>query len=130
VNSLNILIVDDSAVLRRSLRNSLQQQPEWIICGEAENGRQGIDKALQLHPNVIVIDLIMPVMNGIEAARVLKRLLPSTPLVMFTTFTDAFLCKEALAAGVDALIPKSDGAEPLIQSIKALASSVPPASAA
>ena len=130
VNSLNILIVDDSAVLRRSLRNSLQQQPEWIICGEAENGRQGIDKALQLHPNVIVIDLIMPVMNGIEAARVLKRLLPSTPLVMFTTFTDAFLCKEALAAGVDALIPKSEGAEPLIQSIKALASSVPPASAA
>jgi len=72
----------------------------------------------------------MPVMNGIEAARVLKRLLPSIPLVMFTTFTDAFLSKEALAAGVDALIPKSEGAEPLIQSIKALASIMPPASAA
>jgi len=130
VNSLNILIVDDSAVLRHSLRTTLQQQPEWIVCGEAENGREGIDKALQLHPHVIVIDLIMPVMNGIEATRVLKRLLPATPLVMFTTFTDAFLSEEALAAGVDALIPKSDGAELLIQNIKALASNVPPASAA
>ena len=130
MNSVNILIIDDSAVLRRSLRSALQQQPEWIVCGEAENGREGIDKALQLQPNVIVIDLIMPVMNGIEATRVLKRLLPATPLVMFTTFTDAFLSKESLAAGVDALIPKSDGAEPLIQNIKALASNMPPASAA
>jgi DNA-binding NarL/FixJ family response regulator len=77
----------------------------------------------------VVIDL-MPVMNGIEATRVLKRLLPATPLVMFTTFADAFLSKEALAAGVDALVPKSEGANTLIQSIKALASNVPPATAA
>jgi len=130
VNSLNILIVDDNAVIRRTLRTVLQQEPEWIVCGEAENGREGIEKALQLQPNVVVIDLIMPVMNGIEATRVLKRLLPATPLVMFTTFADDFLSKEAVAAGVDALVPKSEGAKTLIQSIKALASNASPASAA
>jgi DNA-binding NarL/FixJ family response regulator len=127
---MNILIVDDNPVLRRSLRTVLQQQPEWKVCGEAENGRDGIDKALQLQPDVVVIDLIMPVMNGIEATRTLKRLLPATPLVMFTTFADPFLSKEALTAGVDALVPKSEGATTLIQSIKALASDLPPASAA
>ena len=127
---VNILIVDDNPVIRRSLRTVLQQQPEWTVCGEAENGREGIDKAVQLQPDLVVIDLIMPVMNGIEATRALKRLLPATPLVMFTTFADPFLSKEALTAGVDALVPKAEGATTLIQSIRALASNVPPASAA
>ena len=126
---MNILIVDDNPFIRRSLRTVLQQQPEWKVCGEAENGREGIDKALHLHPDLVVIDLIMPVMNGIEATRALKRLLPTTPLVMFTTFADPFLAKEAVTAGVDALVAKSEGATTLIQSIKALAN-VPPASAA
>jgi len=72
----------------------------------------------------------MPVMNGIEATRALKRLLPAMPLVMFTTFADPFLSKEAVSAGVDALVPKSEGATTLIQSIKGLAGQCPPASAA
>jgi CheY-like chemotaxis protein len=94
------------------------------------NGRDGIDKALLLHPDLVVMDLIMPVMNGIEASRALKRLMPVTPLVMFTTFADPFLTKEAVAAGVDAVVPKSEGATALIRSIQTLIELPPPASAA
>jgi two-component system, chemotaxis family, chemotaxis protein CheY len=127
-----ILIVDDSPVIRRTLRTLFERQTEWAVCGEARNGRDGIDKALQLRPDLVVIDLIMPVMNGIEATRALKRLMPATPLVMFTTFADTFLAKEALTAGVDVLVPKSEGATTLIRHIQTLLVTElpPPASAA
>jgi two-component system chemotaxis response regulator CheY len=127
-----ILIVDDSPVIRRALRTLFERQGEWVVCGEAPNGRDGIDQALKLQPDLVVIDLIMPVMNGIEATRSLKRLMPAIPLVMFTTFADSFLAKEALTAGVDALVPKSEGTTTLIHSIKKLMVSElpPPASAA
>ena len=127
-----ILIVDDSPIIRRSSRIVLEQQPEWGVCGEAENGREGIDKALELNPDLVVIDLVMPVMNGIEASRALKKLVPATPLVMFTTFTDPYLTKDALAAGVDAVVPKSEGATTLVRSIQTLLVTrfPPPATAA
>lgn len=126
----SILIVDDSPIVRRTLRTLLEQQPDWGVCGEAGNGRDGIDKALQLHPDLVVMDLIMPVMNGIEASRALKKLMPTTPLVIFTTFADSYLTKEALTAGVDAVVPKSDGATTLIRNIQTLLVVPPPASAA
>ena len=124
----SILIVDDSPLIRRTLRTLLAQQADWSVCGEAENGRDGIDKALQLKPDLIVIDLVMPVLNGIEASRVLKRLMPTTPLVMFTTFTDPYVKEEALAAGVKAVIPKSEGTTSLIGSIQQLLGSKGPVS--
>jgi DNA-binding NarL/FixJ family response regulator len=128
---VKILIVDDSPLLRRSLRTLLEQESEWVVCGEAGNGRDGIDQALRLHPDLVVIDLIMPVMNGIEASRALKKLMPATPLVMFTTFADQFLTKEALTAGVDAVVPKSEGAMTLIRSIQtAVVAKLPPPAAA
>ena len=65
----HILIVDDSALIRRSLRTLLEDCPDWVVCGEAENGSDGIDKAQQLRPDLIVMDLVMPVLNGIEATR-------------------------------------------------------------
>lgn len=117
---MKILIVDDSPLLRRSLRTFFEQELKWSVCGEAVNGRDGIDKASQLRPDLIVMDLVMPSLNGIEATRMIKRLLPSIPIVMFTTFTDSFLTKEALSAGVDAVVAKIEGATTLIHSIKRL----------
>jgi DNA-binding NarL/FixJ family response regulator len=114
-----ILIVDDSHLIRRSVRSLLEQQPDWAVCGEAENGSDGIDKARNLHPDLIVMDLVMPVLNGIEATRLLKRLLPTTPIVMFTTFADPHIKGTALNAGVHAVIDKSESAT-LIGSIQQL----------
>jgi DNA-binding NarL/FixJ family response regulator len=81
-----ILIVDDSPVLRKTLRQTLEQGGAWEVCGEAADGREAIKQAQRLKPDLVVLDLSMPVMNGLEAAHELKRLLPSLPLVMFTTF--------------------------------------------
>jgi len=125
-----ILIIDDSPLVRRSLRSVLErQQPEWTVCGEAENGADGIDKAQKLHPDLIVIDLVMPVMNGIDASRALRRLMPEVPIVMYTTFADPYIRNAALAAGVHDLIDKSESSTTLIGRIKhLLVAELPPPS--
>jgi DNA-binding NarL/FixJ family response regulator len=114
-----ILIVDDSAVIREVLRELLELQNGWEVCGEAANGREGIEKAQLLRPDVIVLDLSMPVMNGIEAARELTRLLPSVPLVMWTDFETASLTQKARSAGVRTVVSKSES-EVLVSSIQAM----------
>jgi DNA-binding NarL/FixJ family response regulator len=104
----SILIVDDSAVVRRSLRYSFEQHSDWMVCGEAADGREGIEKARQLQPDVIILDLSMPVMDGLTAARELRRSQPDVPLLMFTTFKNPSLEKEAIASGCAAVISKSE----------------------
>ena len=115
-----ILIVDDSPVIRKTLHQTLERQDDWEICGEAANGREGIEKALRLKPDVIVLDLAMPVMNGLDAARELTRRLPSLPLLMFTNFETARLKQEAISAGVSALVSKTESVEVLISGLRAL----------
>jgi len=114
-----VLIVDDNKLIRRSLR-SLLQDNGWMVCGEAENGRDGITQAQQLHPDLIILDLAMPVMNGLEACRELKRLMPAIPILMFTMFVESELGKKAKAAGVDSVIAKADSPAVLIRSIQGL----------
>jgi two-component system, NarL family, response regulator YdfI len=104
----SILIVDDSPVVRHSLRTSLEQFPDWIVCGEAEDGREAIEKSGQLHPDLIILDLSMPNMDGLAAARELNRTQPDVPLLLFTTFKNPSLEKEAVAAGCADVISKSD----------------------
>jgi two-component system, NarL family, nitrate/nitrite response regulator NarL len=79
--------MDDSALIGRIIRERLEQQNCWEVSGKAANGREAIEKAQELRPDLIVLDLAMPVMNGLEAARPLKRLLPRVPVLMFTNFT-------------------------------------------
>jgi len=115
-----ILIVDDSAVIRETLRQILERQGGWAVCAEAADGREGIEKAQQLKPDVIVLDLAMPVMNGLEAARELTRVLPCVPLLMVTSYETAHLRQEALSAGVRTVMSKSDSIEALVNSIQVL----------
>jgi len=84
-----ILIVDDNAYIRRALCEQFKRESGFEVCGEAENGKEAIAKALELHPDLIVLDLSMPVMNGLDAARKLKRLMPAVPLIMYSTFADS-----------------------------------------
>lgn len=101
------------------IRETLETQEGWEVGGEAANGREAIEKAQQGRPDLIVLDLSMPVMNGLEAARELKRLLPSVPLVMFTNFNSPQLANEALSAGVSVVVSK-DKIAGLVHSIQAL----------
>ena len=107
--SYSILIIDDSAVIRRALCRLLAAKPGWKICGEAINGEDGIQKAQQLTPDAIVLDMSMPQLDGLETAGILKRLMPAVPLIMFTNFAkDQFLKREVLWAGIGQVVPKSD----------------------
>jgi DNA-binding NarL/FixJ family response regulator len=102
-----VLIVDDHVAMRRAVTRVLQSQPNIEICGEAENGRVAIEQAKRLKPDLIVLDLSMPVMNGLEAARVLRAMMPDTPILMYTSFASSNLAEEALAAGVSRVSTKS-----------------------
>jgi DNA-binding NarL/FixJ family response regulator len=115
-----MLIVDDNAFIRKALGQLFMAEADFHVCGEAENGRQAIEKAQELHPDLIVIDLSMPVMNGIDAARVLKRLMPSVPLIMFSEYSDVLSEKEARSAGISALVSKSAHVSVLVSAARSL----------
>jgi DNA-binding NarL/FixJ family response regulator len=114
-----ILIVDDNPVIRRALRQLLEQVDSLEVCGEAANGREAIAKARRLKPNLVVLDFRMPGMNGLDAARGIKHLLPALPVVMFTAFPSTTLVREALSAGVNFVVSKSEPGD-LVGRIQAL----------
>ena len=115
-----ILIVDDSAYLRVALRTALEAKLE-VICAEATDGRDAVNRALELNPDVIVLDRSMPVMNGLEAAPYLKRLLPAVPIVMFTTFKGKGLLALARKAGISIVVGKESPDE-LVAAVRTLIS--------
>lgn len=102
------------------MRSLLEQQPNWKVCGEAENGREGILKAQEIKPDIILIDLSMPVMNGLEAARELKRMMPRVPLVMWTLAPISMIERDARNAGISLVCSKLDAGPPLIEGIQKL----------
>jgi DNA-binding NarL/FixJ family response regulator len=102
-----VLIVDDHIEIRRAVTRVLESQPNIVVCGEAENGRVAISEARRLQPDLIVLDLSMPVMNGLEAARILRAMLPTVPILMYTSFATSNLAEEALRAGVSRVSTKS-----------------------
>src|SRR5207247_10665803 len=97
-----VLVVDDNALIRQALCEMFKREADFEVCGEAENGREAIEKALHLHPDLIVMDLSMPVMNGIDAAGVLKGLMPMVPLMIFSKYSDVFLERDARSAELSA----------------------------
>ena len=117
-----ILVVDDNAAIRQALCHLFTSEAGFDVCGEAENGQDAIEKAQALHPDLIVMDLSMPVMNGIDAARALKTLMPTVPVVMFSEHSDVFSYEEARSAGISALVLKSEHVSVLIGKARALLS--------
>jgi CheY-like chemotaxis protein len=115
----HILIVDDNPTMRHLLRTTFEEISGWEV-GEAENGREAIEKAGELRPDLIVLDLSMPIMNGLRAAPVLRRMLPTVPIILFTLYGSKFLEREALFAGVTAVISKDDTANTLVNQARDL----------
>jgi two-component system, chemotaxis family, chemotaxis protein CheY len=115
----NILVVDDNASIRFLIR-SLLENTGYAVCGEAEDGADAIEKAKQLKPDLICLDLSMPRMNGAEAASVLKRLMPAVPIILFTMHEDSLGQSLARAVGVDKVLGKPDGMSRLTESIAEL----------
>jgi len=115
-----VLIVDDNTFVRSSLRFLFESYPEFEVSGEAENGQDAIDKAERLKPDLIILDLAMPVMNGLEAAPELRKMLPDARLILFTVHDGPQVQHLAQAAGIHAVVSKSQAASTLIKQAQAL----------
>lgn len=104
--SHTILIADDSIFIRKALCTLFEREEDFEVCGEAENGKEAIARAKKLRPDLILLDLSMPVMNGLDAARVLKRVMPKVPVILFSEYSGTSTEKEARSAGAWALVSK------------------------
>ena len=118
--STQILIVDDSPAIRHSLRSSIEGTTDWTICAEAENGAIAVDKVKVLNPDVVILDLSMPVMNWLLAAKCIASIAPRVLMIMFTMHTAETLVREAKKAGIRQVVSKSDGAAFLLASLSEL----------
>src|ERR1700688_2704900 len=102
-----VLLVDDNSGVRSLVRQLFELEPDFEISGEAENGRNAVEKAENLKPDLIILDLVMPVMTGLDAAPLLRELLPDTRIILFTVQEGSELERLALAAGIDAVVSKN-----------------------
>ena len=115
----SVLIVDDSPDVRHVVRRFLERDAAFTVCGEAGNGPEAIKKAEALKPELVLLDLLMPEMNGIEAAAVLKRMLPKTQIAIFSNYTDDLDRRLASVVGIDGVIAKGNLTD-MATSLKAL----------
>jgi DNA-binding NarL/FixJ family response regulator len=105
---LRILIVDDSAPIRNLVRFFIEHNTDWEVCGEAENGLVAVEKVAELKPQAVILDLSMPVMNGLDAAREIARIDSKVQMVMFTMHVSDELRRDAEAVGIKEVVSKSD----------------------
>lgn len=123
-----ILIADDSKTVRRVLKMILQSRADLSVCGEAANGFEAVEKAKTLRPDLVLLDLAMPEMNGAEAAFVLKKMMPSMPIILFTMYSENIGRTLTSAIGVDMVLSKPDGMLALMEAVETLLSSSQPSS--
>ncbi|MGA2602942.1 MAG: response regulator transcription factor [Verrucomicrobiia bacterium] len=125
MKTMQILIADDHELVRKGLRAVLENQPGWKVCGEAVNGRQAVELARQLGPDVIVLDVTMPELNGLEAARQIRKAIPKAEVLILTMHESEKLVSEVLAAGAHGYILKADTARLLVSAVESLAQHQP-----
>jgi DNA-binding NarL/FixJ family response regulator len=114
--SRRVLIADDCEVVRSLIREFLERAVDVEVCAETSDGQETVDAALRLEPNLIILDVLMPQLNGIEVASILSKSLPSAKIILFTMYGD-YVKTLANTAGVAVVLPKPDGLSPLIKAV-------------
>jgi DNA-binding NarL/FixJ family response regulator len=125
MKSLRILIADDHDLMRRGLRTLLETHPGWTVCAEANTGRDAVAKAEELRPDIVIMDITMPELNGVEAARRILKASPSTEILILSVHHSDQLIREILAAGARGYIVKSDSDRDLLVAVEALSNHKP-----
>jgi DNA-binding NarL/FixJ family response regulator len=115
-----ILIADDHAIVREGLRKMLEEQPGWFVCGVASNGREAVEKARELKPDVLVLDFVMPELNGLEVTRQVRAVWPQTEVLILTMHESEQLIREVLDTGARGYVLKSDAGRDLVAAVEAL----------
>jgi DNA-binding NarL/FixJ family response regulator len=120
--SARILIVDDHEVIRQGVRRSVlsRDRPEWEICGEANDGKQAIEAVQRLKPDIVILDVTMPTMSGLQAAPQIARLAKDCRILIFTMHESERLSKDVRAAGAHGYVQKSQAGRDLVVAIDAL----------
>jgi two-component system response regulator NreC len=120
VKTLRILLADDHKVVRQGTRALLSTIPEWEIVGEADNGRDAVSLTAELKPDIVILDIGMPELNGLDATRQIKKKLPETEVLIFTGQETEELVHDVFDSGARSYIMKTDAADHLIDALKAL----------
>ena len=117
---LRIMVADDHEVVRKGLVALLQAQPDWQVCGEAGDGREAVEKAVQLKPDILILDIGMPSLNGLEATRQILKTIPNARVLILTLHDSDQVVREVLNAGARGFLLKSDAARDLVAAVDAL----------
>lgn len=121
LNNLRILIADDHDLVRRGLSSLVSSRPGWSVCAEAATGREAVALAAQYRPDVVVMDISMPGLNGLEATRQIRKMLPKTEVLVLSFHYSDQLVRDVVGAGARAYVLKSDASIELLSAVEALA---------
>jgi DNA-binding NarL/FixJ family response regulator len=125
MNTLRILLADDHEVVREGLRALVENEPGWEVCGTAATGREAVERAKQLKPDIAVIDMTMPELSGLEAVRQIKRALPASEVMVFSAHRSEDIVAQVFDAGAKSYICKADAGRYLVAAIRSLAEHKP-----
>jgi DNA-binding NarL/FixJ family response regulator len=125
MNSLRLLVVDDHDLFRRGVRTVLETNPAWKICGEATTGREAVAKSEKLKPDIVILDISMPDLNGVEAARRIRKASPNSEVLVLSMHYSDQLIREVVDAGVRGYVMKSDCGRDLVIAVETLAKHQP-----
>jgi DNA-binding NarL/FixJ family response regulator len=117
---LRILVADDHEAVRKGVCVILSSREDVEVCGEAENGKEAIEKAQSLRPDLIVLDITMPVLSGFEAAREIRKILPQVPILILSMHDSSQLIEEAKKIGVRGYVTKTQVGDTLLRAVDAL----------
>ena len=118
--TIRILLVDDHPIVRQGLKTLLEGHSGWVVIGEASDGAEAVEKARNLNPDVMVLDVTMPRMNGLEACRLLRRQTPALEILFVTQHDSPQMMREALEAGARGYVVKSNAARDLLAAVEAV----------
>jgi len=122
---IRILLADDHKIVRKGLRGTLEEHPGWQVCGEASSGLEAVGLAMALKPDIAVLDLAMPELNGIEATRQIKQVMPEVEVLIFTMHDAEEIILAAFEAGARAFVLKSNDELELVEAINVISKHEP-----
>ena len=116
---IRVVLADDHPTIRGMVRSVLEQHPHFEVCGEAENGAEAIEEVKRVRPDVVVLNVTMPLLNGFQAARQIRKQIPETAIVILSSHADKHFIAEAKKIGARAYVPKSKIRQALVEALEA-----------